>query len=486
MDVNALWNSLQNTLGGQIPYLLGALVIFVIGWIVAVSLRAGVRLGLSKVGINQHFQNLTGYRLDIEGITSLLLFWVVILLVLIGIFNSLGLTMISAPFSALANEIFQYAPRLLSATLLALVAWLLASIVRTMVTKGLDRTQIDENLAEHAKMPPIADSLAQALFWLVILLFLPAILGILQMEGLLDPLRDMVARVLDMLPNAVGALVIGGVGWIVATVLKNIVTNLSHTAGIDGLGNFAGLSENTRLSRIFGVLVFLVVFIPSLISALDALKIEAISRPATDMLSMMMLSIPDIIAAALILTITWLVASFASKLLAGLLATMGFDQLPERINLAQAFAKTSASTFVGRLVFFFAMLFACVEAASQLGFDQVSDIVTTFIRFAGDILLGGVIFVVGYWLANIAYEAISQASGEHNKGLARIARYAILALVTAMGLRAMGIADDIVNLAFGLTLGSIAVAIALSFGLGGREAAGKLMEHWLARLRDDK
>jgi hypothetical protein len=55
-----------------------------------------------------------------------------------------------------------------------------------------------------------------------------------------------------------------------------------------------------------------------------------------------------------------------------------------------------------------------------------------------------------------------------------------------MGLRAMGIADDIVNLAFGLTLGAIAVAVALSFGLGGREAAGRQMEHWLASWRKEK
>ena len=65
-----------------------------------------------------------------------------------------------------------------------------------------------------------------------------------------------------------------------------------------------------------------------------------------------------------------------------------------------------------------------------------------------------------------------------------VARGAILGLVLAMGLRAMGIADDIVNLAFGLTLGAVAVALALSFGLGGREAAGRQMEYWLARLRD--
>jgi hypothetical protein len=55
-----------------------------------------------------------------------------------------------------------------------------------------------------------------------------------------------------------------------------------------------------------------------------------------------------------------------------------------------------------------------------------------------------------------------------------------------MGLRAMGIADDIVNLAFGLTLGAIAVAVALSFGLGGREAAGELMKNWLSKFHSEK
>lgn len=77
------------------------------------------------------------------------------------------------------------------------------------------------------------------------------------------------------------------------------------------------------------------------------------------------------------------------------------------------------------------------------------------------------------------------ASGERTVGLARVARLAI-GLVIAMALRAMGIADDIVNLAVGLTLGAVAVAVALAFGLGGREAAGRQMEHWLSRLRKDQ
>lgn len=67
-------------------------------------------------------------------------------------------------------------------------------------------------------------------------------------------------------------------------------------------------------------------------------------------------------------------------------------------------------------------------------------------------------------------------------GLSSIARFATLGLFVAISLKYMGIADDIVNLAFGLTLGSVAVAFALSFGLGGRKAAGKQMERFLNKF----
>lgn len=483
MNMSALWDSLQNNLGGHIPQLLGALAIFVLGWFVAVLVRAAVRKSLGFAGVNMRLGKLTGTGVDVEGAVGLGAFWAVILLTLAAVFNSLDLAMVSGPFSALITQLFQYAPRLLAGLVLSLVAWLVASVVRTVTQKMLDKTSLDEKLSEHADMAPIGQSLAGALFWLVILLFVPAILGALEMQAMLQPLNEMMTKTLDMLPNVVAAVIIGGVGWIVATVLRNLVSNLSRTAGVDKVGNRAGLADTVKVSGVLGLLVFVSVFLPSLIAALDALKIEAISKPATDMLAMLMAGVPHVIAAGLILVITWMVASFASKLLASLLATLGFDTLPGRIGMAQAFEKTSASNFVGNVAMFFAMLFASVEAASQLGFSQVSGVVTQFITFGGDVLLGGSILVIGFWLANVAHTAIDRASGPNTQGLARIARFAILALVLAMGLRAMGIADDIVNLAFGLTLGAVAVAVALSFGLGGREAAGKLMEHWLAKYR---
>ncbi len=174
-----------------------------------------------------------------------------------------------------------------------------------------------------------------------------------------------------------------------------------------------------------------------------------------------------------------------SQVSAGLvIVRIGFDRLPGILGVANVFPEnTSPSVFAGKVVAFFILLFASVEAASVLGFEQVSGIVTMLINFGGEVFLGMVIIAVGLWISNLAHGAIKRLDRPNADFMAGLARFTILGIVFAMGLRAMGIADDIVNLAFGLTLGAVGVAVALSFGLGGREAAGKHMEHWFARLR---
>jgi hypothetical protein len=350
-------------------------------------------------------------------------------------------------------------------------------------TRALSATTLDEKLTAQAGMEPMSKKPGNVLFWLVILLFLPAILAALELRGLLEPVQGMLNKLLDALPNIFAAAVIGFVGWLVAKVLRGLVTNLLVAAGADKAATAAGLHESVRLSRLAGTIVFIFAFVPTLIAALDALQIEALSRPATDMLGQFLDAVPNLVAAALILTVTFYVARFASQLVARLLASMGVDSLPERIGLKGMFTGINPSGLAAWLLLFFAMLFATVEAANRLEFTQVRDVVTMFIEFGGDVLLGGVILIVGFWLANVAYLAIVRASGEGTSGLAQVARIAILGLVVAMGLRAMGIADDIVNLGFLLTFGAVAVAVALSFGLGGRDAAGRQMEHWLSQLR---
>lgn len=487
MEQNTLILSLQSTLGGSLPGILGALAILALGWFAAVLVRAGSRRVLRVAGINQKLQSGTGQAFDLESMLSLGLFGLVLLITVVAVLNILDLESLSSPFAALLAQITTYLPHLLAGAILSVVAWVLATVLRALTSKMLATTTLDERLATEAGMEPMSANMGNVAFWLVILLFLPAILGAFQLQGLLEPVQGMVDRALSMVPDIFAALVIGFVGWLVARVLRGLVSNLLAAAGADRLGTCIGLDETVKLSRLAGMLVFILVFVPSLIAALDALKIEAVSAPAISMLDQFFGAVPNILAAAVILGVTWFVARFASGLVARLLAGVGFDLLPAKLGLGHAIGEgQTASALVGRLVLFFAMLFAVVEAANRLGFGQISELVTMFVQFGGDILLGAVILVAGFWLANLAAEAINRASGEHASGLARIARVAILGLVIAMGLRAMGIADDIVNLAFGLGFGAVAVAVALSFGLGGREAAGRQMEYWLARLRKDE
>ncbi len=131
------------------------------------------------------------------------------------------------------------------------------------------------------------------------------------------------------------------------------------------------------------------------------------------------------------------------------------------------------------------MLFATIQAAELLGFGIVAELVAEFLTFASQVLLGIIIFGFGLYLANLARSVILSTAGTQANLLSQAARVAIIVLTAAMGLRQMGIADDIVNMAFGLLLGAIAIAAALAFGLGARETAAREVEGWIKQVRSE-
>lgn len=486
MEISKLLESLQGSLGTTLPAAVGAVAILILGWIVAIVVRAGIRKALGLVGVDRRIQSSTGHEIAVERLIASGVYYLILLVVLVAFFNALQLERVSTSLQSLVDRVFAYAPQLVAGGLLLLLAWVLASVLRSIATRALGATRLDEKLSTEAGMRPVSESLGNVLYGLVILLFLPAVLGALQMRGLLAPVEGMVDEILAMLPNVLAAAVIGLVGWFIARLLRDLVTNLLAAAGADRIGEHAGLRGTMTLSRLVGLVVYIFVFVPALIAALNALQIAAISAPATEMLGAFMKAIPNVFGAGLILAVAWFVSGFIANLATNLLGGVGFDALPEKVGLARAFqGETTPSQLVGRIIVFFVMLFATVEAANRLGFAQVSRLVSMLIEFGAQVLLGVVIIAVGFWLSNLAHDAVRRVSGPNAGLIANIVRFAILGLVVAMGLRAMDLADDIVTLAFALTLGSVATAVALSFGLGGREAAGRQMEHWLSRLRGE-
>jgi glucose-6-phosphate-specific signal transduction histidine kinase len=159
---------------------------------------------------------------------------------------------------------------------------------------------------------------------------------------------------------------------------------------------------------------------------------------------------------------------------------MGIDSMPQKLGVQGMFSQNFTPTkLIGGTIMFFSMMAASTAAVNVLGIDIISTIFAKVLQFGGGILVGGVILIIGNFLSTIAHKKLS-ASG--NTGLANIARVAIIGLVLAMGLKAMGLADNIVNMAFGFTLGSVAVALALAFGLGGRDAARTITNHLAKKI----
>jgi hypothetical protein len=523
-----------STLVGFLPSLIAAVLLLIVGYIIARVVSGLVKGLLRRTSLdNRLARSLGGTGLGSEGAIASVVFWLIMLFVLIGFFQTLQLAAVSTPLGLLLSEVLAFVPRLLGAALLLLLAWVVASVLKRVVTGILNGMGIDRRLdrmtgeepAEstsyrrtraspqpatapgsnasyepaHTSEPArtsIADALGDVVYWLVFLLFLPAILGVLNLGGILEPVQVMLTRILAYLPNVVAAGLILLVGWFVARIVRRIVTGLLAAAGVDRLGERVGLSQvlgRQTLSGLVGLVVYIFILVPVLISALNALQIEAVTRPATNMLDTFLAAIPNIFAAAVVLAIAYIVGRLVSGLVTNLLAGIGFDTVPARLGLTSGtptVGRRTPSEIVGVLVLVAVVLFATIEALRLLNFTALADLLAELVQLGGQVILGLFVLAIGAYLANLAAELIRSSDMPNAGLLALVARVAILLLAGAMALRQMGIANEIVILAFGLSLGAVAVAAAIAFGFGGREVAGRELEHWVegikARSRTDR
>ena len=477
--MNPMFASFNGYLGGPIGSIIGAILIFIIGWLVALGIAALVRGVLNKIDLNQRMNSSTGKAYDLEGIISKVVFWFIFIIAISGALSQLNLNSISAPFANMVNQVLAFIPNLIAAIAVAMIGWVIATVARTAINAALAKTSMDERLSAHAGVKPMSSTIADIVYWFILLIVLTMVLGQLELDGLFAPLSIMVSQIFDAIPNILKAGIILLIGYVIAKVVRGIVTNLVATFDVQALASKAGLNDQNKLPNIAGSLAFLVIIIPTIIAALEALKIEVIARPATNMLNKITAALPNILMAIAILVVTYYIMRMVANIIKGLIENTQINQLPAKVGLQEAMGSQRVSDLVGYAIIFFSMLFASIAAADLLGFEAITAIITMFIAFGANIILGAVILFIGFWLANII-AGVVERSEQGSQFLANIVRVLIMGLVLAMGLKAMGIADSIVNLAFGLTLGAVAVAFALSFGLGGQEAAAR----YLRRLQD--
>jgi len=322
-----------------------------------------------------------------------------------------------------------------------IVVKFVTSIFRSMLRKV--------DLFERLNLTSPITSLIKAVLTIFVLI---AVLQHFSLTDVLTPLKNMVDVFLAAVPRIIGAGVVAYAGWVIAKIVSELVGAALRKAD-EQLAKRTG-NDDIKVSKFGSAFVLVVILLPIIVAALGVLDIPAISVPASDMINKLMAALPNIVGAGIILLVTYFVAKFVVYMLSGLLEGMQIDALPKKLSITGLFSDTFTPTkLIGGAVMFFAMLTAATAAVNILGIDVISGIFARVLEFGGGLLIGALILIIGNFLSTLAYKALSESSG---KGIANIARMAILGLVLAMGLKAMGLADNIVSLAFGFTIGGVA------------------------------
>jgi hypothetical protein len=356
----------------------------------------------------------------------------------------------------------------IAAILILIIGWFIAGFIRRIATKLIKKTGVDEKL-NNASIK-ISSFVGKLLYFLVMIFVFMLALGKLGLTDVLDPIKNLLNGFTDYIPNIIGAGLVAYIGYMLATIVSELVELSGDT--IQKFTPKLRLPDNINLVNILKKIVFIFVFIPLLISAFHILDMKAISEPATSMLSSFFEAIPRILVATIIILIFVFVGRFVSQLLKDLLQSLNIDGLVEKMNIKDYVGTKSIAGAIANIAYMLIVVFGMLTAFEKLEFTQLTEIIDTVLAYAGKILFGIVIIGIGLMISNLFTKALNS---KNNPFVVSIVKISIIAIFLAIGLRSMGIADEIVNLAFGITLGTVALTVVLSFGLGGREAAGKQM-----------
>lgn len=399
-----------------------------------------------------------------------------------------------APAAYWRDQMFEWGPRVILAIVILVATHFIAKAVQWAVARTIDKMPVLKRHPE-AGGESVGSELGRLAYWVVWLVGLIAALQPLGLSGVLTPVTTLTNDIFAYLDNILGAGIFFFAGLILARIVRHVVEAALGALNLERLFKRAGIAigeaplavdesgvttegtapARSSIAKAVGVTISAVIIIFAAIGALQILGISAISDPATNMLNTIALAIPRVIGALAWLALAFVAGRWVKQVLETVGPSLGFDRFVHALGVMPP--SSSPSKVVGAIALTAILLAAAIEAARQLGGDSVAILLFQITELGGKVIFGTVIIVVGLFLARILGTLVGSSTGD--AGYAQtIVKYAIIVLFTAIGLTFMGLADQIVIMAFGLILGSAAIATALAFGLGGRDVAGRVLERW--------
>ncbi len=484
------WNSWDSYLTG-LPNLIIALIVLLVGWLLAKAIGGLVENLLKRTKWdNKFFANFQGSRSKYppEKIIGKVVYYLILVFVFILFFNILSLNFIASPLVTMLSTMLGFIPNVLKAALILLLAWVIASVLRMFIIKVGRRVAAREWLqkgkfaSDEVQAATYIDNAAKLVFYLVLLMFIPGVLNALNITGVSGPFSHMVASILAFIPKLFAAALILLIGWIVAKIVRDIVTNFLLAIGTEKLVhrlNMSKLFQGTTLSSIIGTIIYVLILIPVVISALEKLNIRGITEPAIRMLNTIITMIPNIVIAVVLILVGIWIGKWVATIVTDLLSRLGFNSITHNMTLGSwqpTAGRMTASQLVGYLVHVIVVLLFVVEALQLVKLNFLVTMATAVVAYLPNVLAAIVIVALGLFLGNIVKKVLMNIlTGPDFTLLASIAKYTIVALAFFMALDQLGVAATIVNSAFILILGGVALAFGLAFGLGGKNVASNYL-----------
>ncbi len=357
------------------------------------------------------------------------------------------------------------------------IAFLAAGLSSFLVKKLIKLTKLDKKLdkwgVNEGQIGTSLSFIGKLVFLIVFLLFLPSALGALGITGVADPITSFTSAFIGYLPRIIAAVIVLYVGILVAQILCQIVSVLLKKTKLDNLIHYSEGQENKiLLSDILVKILMAVIILITLVQAFLVLQIEAISGPALSIVNAIFGAIPSIILAAVVVGCGILVATIACGLLGNVLVAVNFDGIVKKV-LPQL--KYSATKIVVNVVKTVIILFVAAQGVDVLKLAVLTSIATAIIGYLPMVIKAIVVLVVAFLGASLL-ETFIIKNAPKCANLAKVVKVAIYALAGVMILSQLGIATVIVNSAFIIILAGVAIAFAISFGIGGKDFAKKTLD----------
>lgn len=366
----------------------------------------------------------------------------------------------------------EWAEKIFFAAIIIAITWGLAKGAKWAFAKMVDQIGFFRRGTSSGESVGMAlGKIVSLLIWLVGLL---AVLQQLGFDSVITPVEGLLGNFIGYLDNIVFAVAVFFVGSIVARIVRDLTETTLTTINLDRWANMGGVEAvtgNSAISKTIGSIAYVLVIIPFAIGALDILDIAAITTPAQNLLNTVFQAIMPIIGACILLGLGYVISRWVSGLIRDLLPSLGADRAINELGILPE--GRTASSVIATIVTIAVMIFFAIAATNMLGFPQLTNILETVLGQAGNVVFGAVLIALGVLIARILQNLIADATGA---GIASNVTYWITAgLFVFIGLKQMSIGGMIVDYAFGALAIGAAVAFALAFGLGGRDAAARIL-----------